>query len=115
LVLIRALRHLAHDHFRVEAWRDPKNLADLFALCAHRHGELDLQRESAIVFPVELPLHRATIEHAPFEVGNILEQNDFREGLFLERAHGALFRVFENFVFVIAQHDVEEAAAALDG
>ena len=115
MILIRALGHLAHHHFRVEAWWNPKNLADFLALCARCHRELDLQRKAALAFPIELPFHRTAVEYTPFEVGNVLEQNDFGEGLFLERAHCALLGVFENLVFVIAQHDVEEAAAALDG
>ena len=110
-----ALLHLAHGDFRILFGRDPENLADFLALGADGHGEFELQREAALDFPVVLPLHRAAVERAPLEVGDVGEQDDFREGLFVSLRLEGGGGVLENFVFVVSQHDVEVAAAAFDG
>ncbi len=72
--------------------------------------------QAALHVPVVLPFHGAAVEHAPFEVGDVAEQDDLGEGLLVERALAESgLGAFEDFVFVVAEHDVEIAAALLHG
>ena len=111
---------VAHEDLGVLAGRDPEDLADFLAVGSEGAGELHLQREPAGEVPVVLVFHRPAIEDTPLEVGDIAEEDDFREG-FLgdggrgETTAGCLGRILlDDFIFIIAEDDIEIPGAAFD-
>ena len=111
------MHDLAEDHLGIRLRGDPKDVAHFLAFVTEGEGEFELEGHAALNIPIVLPLHRGGIEHAPLEVGDVIDEFDFGEGFVIDVAGaiGGGGRAFEDFVFVIAQDDGQKAAAAAHG
>ena len=77
--LTGGLLELAHEDFGVLAGGDPEDVADFLALGSEFTTEFHLEGETAGEIPVVLVFHGAAIKGAPFEVGDIGQEDDFCE------------------------------------